>query len=464
MRNSFKRLWAAALSAAFLADAVAFTGCGALPFAGASNTNSAQALTICVDEMDTSEANTVLQLSRSSHPNVEVETVCLPTAYRDNGGRATMIQNIRTQLMAGGGPDVFWVDTAIVLDAQTCQWGQNNLFGNFEKTAATGAFLNIKEVLPQETKETLIDPLQRFLEARDSVYSLPMGYLLAGTLVPDTTWKAYESCTAQKDFTVYFEEVGRSFAPEQMRNFAEILPLLPLIKNSGDSFDAAFDEEGEGTILVLQNRICNAQGLAIPMDHLSKRRSAWCAALLDGTAKFQAGTTWEASFLNTAQVLAGAGQECSFAPIPNDSGGVTALVASSLVINANTKHKGEIRDLIALMLSEKAQKAGWPDYGTALGFFPVVKGGLGTMLAGSNAHVMQRDPADFDLPQYPYAAVSQPAIDSFLAAEEQINNFVMPDDQVMQMYNLCAPYFAGTKNLAQVEYELKKQLVYYRDE
>ena len=105
-------------------------------------------LHVCID-LDTSEKleNRLRAAFRRFHPDVELTVTQLPvpdgspqTAER----RASLAQEIRTQVMAGKGPDVFLLAAWPFPDVE-------RLFPDLQKTMRTGAFLDLGPQLEQRS-------------------------------------------------------------------------------------------------------------------------------------------------------------------------------------------------------------------------------------------------------------------------------------------------------------------------
>ena len=93
------------LLSAVLSSLAAFfccTGCGN-EAAVKKNT-----LAICVEQQHSDKISDVLELWEALHPDTEGELIVLP---EDSDTRKIKISGIRTELMAGGGPDVFFLSS-----------------------------------------------------------------------------------------------------------------------------------------------------------------------------------------------------------------------------------------------------------------------------------------------------------------------------------------------------------------
>lgn len=222
-----------------------------------------------------------------------------------------------------------------------------------------------------------------------------------------------------------------------MSNFAELISLLPVVENPTSQFSSALEGERLEELLKLQNRIYHAQGFRADQATIYTVRHGWSQALLQRDVFFQAGIPWEGLTLDLARTLSAHAMGGSFVPIPNREGGVTAIIQSYIAVNANTPNLALAGELIELLLSDEAQKTGFPNSGSSLNSFPVVKGKLEEYLLNLAY------PSQYDMEELELAPLSPQTIDTFLRAEEKITNFAMIDDRAIGLYKLCLPYFQG---------------------
>ena len=234
------------------------------------------------------------------------------------------------------------------------------------------------------------------------------------------------------------------------------------LAKAGDDLPTMIARDDFQNYLDLQTKILNAEGYYPGASSTSNTRDRWCDALSSGQAPFQGESAFDFFMLNSARVLSGMGDDTRFAPVPNDDGGVTAIVTSVLIVRSNTEHPELVQQLIEFFLSEKTQRSGFPDYGSTFDNFPVRAGMLADMLSDTRSHNWDLTWKDHN--KYPEKDLSQEIIQSFLDAEARITNYILPDDSALALYNAYLPYCEGTQSLERTQYEIAKEFVYYQDE
>ena len=419
-----------------------------------------------------------LPVFRAEHPEIDIEVEYLPELYdhsllsdsnfdweTSNGEksveRETAINRIKNQLMAGEGPDVFWLWTQDICDPFSYRSASNYMFDGFYKMAESGIFLDLKPLLTEELLAQMSQLFQDWVARQEHVYYLPLGYQMCGALMPETVWQAHpELLEPETDFFAYFQNFADTFREDSLKGFTGMLPCMALAKSSG-TLSEVVARADLSDFLTLQTRIRKAQGYYPGAANPEKTRDLWCDALSQGWAPFQGESCYDFYMLNTARVLSGMENETRFTPVPNDDGGVTAIVTAVLVARSNTEHPELVQQMIESFLSEKSQRSGFPDYGSTFDNFPVRKGMLADMLSDTLSHNWVRsDTSD----GYPQKDLSQATIQTFLDAETRITNYILPDASALELYNACEGYTTGRQTLERTQYELDKAFVLYADE
>ena len=357
-----------------------------------------------------------------------------------SAAREAAINRIKNQLMAGEGPDVFWLWVAEICDPYVYRSANNFVFSDFSKMAESGAFLDLKPLLTEELLAQMSQPFQDWVARQEHVYYLPLGYELCGALMPETVWQAHpELLEPETDFFAYFQNFADACGEDSLKGFTGMLPCMALAKSSGSLTDMAAQDD-LSDFLALQTRIQNARGYCPGYADPDRTRNLWCDALSQGWAPFQGECCYDFYMLNTARVLSGMGDETRFAPVPNDDGGVTAIVTAALVVRSDTAHPELVQQMIESYLSEESQRSGFPDYGSTFDNFPVRKGMLADMLSDTLSHNwgLCEDPDP-----HPQKDLSQATIQTFLDAEARITNYILPDASALELYNACEGYTTG---------------------
>lgn len=419
-----------------------------------------------------------LPIFRAEHPEIDIEVEYLPELYdhsllsdrsfdwetskgEKSIEREAAINRIKNQLMAGEGPDVFWLWAQDICDPFSYRSANNYMFDDFYKMAESGTFLDLKPLLTDELLAQMSQPFQDWVAQQEHVYYLPLGYQMCGALMPRSVWQAHpELLEPETNFFAFFNKFSDTFGEDTLKGFTGMLPCMALAKSNGTLSDMVARED-LAEFLALQTRIYKAQGYYPGSSNPEKTRNLWCDALSQGWAPFQGESCYDFYMLNTARVLSGMGDETKFVPVPNDDGGVTAIVTAVLVARSNTKHPELIQQMIESFLSEKSQRSGFPDYGSTFDNFPVRQGMLADMLSDTLSHNWVYcgvpDP-------HPQKDLSQATIQTFLDAEARITNYILPDASALEFYNACEGYTTGQETLEQTQYELDKAFVLYADE
>lgn len=419
-----------------------------------------------------------LPIFRAEHPEIELKVEYLPELYdysllfdtafdwetstgEKSAAREAAINHIKNQLMAGGGPDVFWLWVAEICDPYVYRSANNFVFSDFSKMAESGAFLDLKPLLTEELLTQMSQPFQDWVARQEHVYYLPLGYELCGALMPEAVWQAHpELLEPETDFLAYFQNFADACGEDSLKGFTGMLPCMALAKSGSSLADMAAQDD-LSDFLTLQTRIQNARGYYPGYADPDRTRNLWCDALSQGWAPFEGEACYDFYMLNTARVLSGMGDETKFAPVPNDDGGVTAIVTAALVARSNTEHPELVQQMIESYLSEESQRSGFPDYGSTFDNFPVRKGMLADMLSDTLSHnwglCEKPDP-------HPQKDLSEATIQSFLDAEARITNYILPDASALEFYEACEGYATGQQTLERTQYELDKAFVLYADE
>lgn len=474
MTLSFRR--PAALRAAALFLTVSLTACAGGSIQETPAGEAKPTLTICTEPHW--QDPQALPLFRAEHPEIDLNVEYLPELYdydllsnttfdwetstgEKSTAREAAINRIKNQLMAGEGPDVFWLWVAEICDPYVYRSANNFVFSDFSKMAASGTFLDLKPLLTEELLAQMSQPFQDWVARQEHVYYLPLGYELCGALMPEAVWQAHpELLEPETDFFAYFQNFADACGEDSLKGFTGMLPCMALAKSSG-TLSEVVARADLSDFLTLQTRIRKAQGYYPGTSNPEKTRDLWCDALSQGWAPFQGEACYDFYMLNTARVLSGMGDETKFVPVPNDDGGVTAIVTAALVARSNTEHPELVQQMIESFLSEKSQRSGFPDYGSTFDNFPVRKGMLADMLSDTLSHNWVRsDTSDGD----PQKDLSQATIQSFLDAEARITNYILPDASALEFYEACEGYTTGRQTLERTQYELDKAFVLYADE
>ena len=109
------------------------------------------------------------------YPNAQFEMLWLPDPQVDPEGREQLIRQLRTQIMAGKGPDVFLLrGTDSLLNPSD---SSEYLFEDLHKAQTAGLFCDLTTLLSDQDFAGLIPALAEYKTNGKPLYLLPLGYL-----------------------------------------------------------------------------------------------------------------------------------------------------------------------------------------------------------------------------------------------------------------------------------------------
>ncbi len=284
-------------------------------------------LVICTDEIHKDTVETLAEDWRNMVDGAEVEIISIP---QDESLAQTKITELRTELMSGGGPDVFLVGCNIDTDDGEAPM----LFPNPEKAMYSGLFLPLDDYMENAR---YMDP-EHWNQKIMSAGKTPEGQL---TLPIAYTYCAYafdtEALENPSSVPGSWDELLQCQEPA-IRNNVPYGACLWL----SQTFARLADYENETLMFSeeeLEKRVEDA--LAWQMgSQVTEEQSPV-------TAYAQVGDTF------WSQVSEMAGNPETILPVPNDENGVTAYVTLYAAVNRNTEHPEQAFDLLDFMFSDQ---------------------------------------------------------------------------------------------------------------
>ena len=140
---------------------------------------------ICLDESLEQDMEELIRYLEASGNETEYELLVLP---EDTEDREPELTRIRTEIMAGEGPDAFILSTAIpgaVLDPSTGET-MESLFPNVEKSMYSHLFLDLEDMVQQSEIVDLENCNQAVMDVGvtgDGRFLLPLTYTFSGIMV-----------------------------------------------------------------------------------------------------------------------------------------------------------------------------------------------------------------------------------------------------------------------------------------
>ena len=337
------------------------------------------ALRICIDQLSSivgDESDRLLtQLEIDLKSRIQAaggpENIEFDSIPNEGSARKIAIERIRTEIMAGEGPDVFIVA------------GSNWLFPIPEKVMQEGVFLTLDEYIENAELgdwDSLTQPVLEAGRTEEGQQLVPMMYTLPVTIyskesVPEmppsgTTWQdmlADESGILRRAAVMHRSEEG--FVPDPGDSVPAVLGELV----NYETEEILFSEEdllhAMENLLALEEEL-NAEGFEGVPDYLQGQ-----------LYRFPTLTSGEGKALSIGRET-----PVTMVPIYSRSGDVTATVQAYTGINRNTKHPEEAFFVVDYLMSAQAQQE--------LRIF-YMSGGFPVNEAVLSAEYPQRDGTDY---------------------------------------------------------------------
>lgn len=298
-----------------------------------SNTSEEESnpVVICIEEAFEQDAEELLDYLEAIGMETEYEFLVLPSDAED---REPELTRIRTEIMAGEGPDAFVLDTSIPGTVTNSGDVLESLFPNVEKSMYSHLFLDLEDMVQQSEVVDLESCNQTVMDVGvtgDGRFLLPLTYTFSGIMVdrsaledPDTTFSTLEELLQSDQ-----ETLKGLFSYSTLGMFPNCLGLLA-------------DYEGQN-LLVTPESLQTAIEQAESFTAYQNEQYSGSTARLGGLSASWSG--WmDLSVQETAY---------NMYPIPNPEGGVTAAVTMYAAINRNAAHPQEAFTLLEQLFREE---------------------------------------------------------------------------------------------------------------
>lgn len=289
---------------------------------------------LCIEDSFEQDAYELENYLKATGVETEYEFLVLPNNTED---RETELTRLRTEIMAGEGPDAFILNATIpgyVTDLSTME-PTEALFPNVEKSMYSHLFLDVEEMVQNSEIIDLESCNKTVMDVGvtgEGRFVLPLTYTFSGLILDPSILNdpAYVFTTLDELLQSDEEALKGIMAWGTFRLFPDCLGLLA-------------DYTGQNLLVTqdaLQQAIEQADALSAFQDE----------AYSQSPALYQGGRTIGANHLMS---LAREETEYAVLSIPNPQGGVTAAVTFYAAINANAAHPQEAFDFIELLYSEE---------------------------------------------------------------------------------------------------------------
>ena len=289
---------------------------------------------LCIEDSFEQDAYELENYLKATGVETEYEFLVLPDNTED---RETELTRLRTEIMAGEGPDAFILNATIpgyVTDLSTME-PTEALFPNVEKSMYSHLFLDVEEMVQNSETIDLANCNPTVMDVgvtSGGRFLLPLTYTFSVHIFdtahlndPNFTFTSLEELLQSDE-----ESLKGTLAWGSFRLFPDCL-------------DPLVDYEGQNLLVTreaMQQAVEQADALVDLQDETYS----------ESPLVYQSGTGIS---MYSLLGLSSEDTEYTFFPVPNRNGGVTAAVTFYAAINANAAYPQEAFDFIELLYSEE---------------------------------------------------------------------------------------------------------------
>lgn len=283
-------------------------------------------LVICTEEMYKQNVRALVDTWEVLNPGVKASIVAIP---RDEEKAELKIASLKTELMAGEGPDVF-----ILKAKQPLEEGNlTGLFPDPQKAISTGVFLKLDDYI---ARAKYMDPStfpSLILNAgknEDGQYILPYAY--------DYTLAAYNTSDL-----AHPDQLPMSWNDVVSETDSDIYQSLPIYIYYPQIFTQIADYENDLLLFDEDEFVHNALGCIEAsqnsFDENNDKQAIYCGLASGLELSIQRESAWKGNNAHT------------FWALPNTGGGVTACINVYTAINSHTKQSENAFSFLDLVYS-----------------------------------------------------------------------------------------------------------------
>ena len=283
-----------------------------------------------------------------SHPEIHLEFVSPVSGASDPAARETEINQLNTEIITGGGPDVFLM--------QTLRFTDDNLFPDVQKAMKNHSFLNLSDYADANS----FDPANYYSavlatgQLDGQQYILPLSFSVPLFVGAENviTESGFQPDIASANQTAFFEELSRVLN-ENGKQVEYSLSLTNLL-------DQPLIDYQEGAIQLDTDAV--RQALTIEKDYTTHQLNFFNNYDSQQIDALAAGTPFgllEMSdiALGTLHPLDTKGIAPFVQGIPNENGGITAEISSYAMASADTQYPEQCAELLYYLMSAECQDA-----------------------------------------------------------------------------------------------------------
>ena len=289
-----------------------------------------------------------LKAFEDSHPEIHLEFVSPVSGASDPAARETEINQLNTEIITGGGPDIFLM--------QTLRFTDENLFPDVQKAMKNHSFLNLSDYADANS----FDPANYYSgvlaagQLDDQQYILPLSFSVPLFVGAENviTGSGYQPEMASANQTAFFEELSRVLN-ENGKQVEYSLSLTNLL-------DQPLIDYQEGAIQLDTDAV--RQALTIEKDYTTHQLNFFNNYDSQQIDALAAGTPFgllEMSdiALGTLHPLDTKGIAPFVQGIPNENGSITAEISSYAMASAGTQYPEQCAELLYYLMSAECQDA-----------------------------------------------------------------------------------------------------------
>ena len=304
---------------------------------------------------------------KKKYPQVNLTFASPSGGLSDYEAREAEITRLNAELLAGGGPDLFLMGQRLT----SC-----NLFPDLQKSMRNGAFLNCTPWMNAYGINLAGNDywpcLMQAGQVDGNQYIVPLSFDFLAALADGGTLSecGFSQKSAEKDTQSFLLQCFQAYQKTGMTtNLEEDLSVYlaqPLLDYNSGAVHLG-DETVRNMLELNRNVHTNADWMQGMADFLQESRNsgmqgfAPCEArrLHDGKRLFEIGPY--SGIASSAWALSALSDQAQILVPSNEKGGITALVKSCGMINANTQNANAAAALLAWLLEEDGQSMGaWP--------------------------------------------------------------------------------------------------------
>lgn len=278
--------------------------------------------------------------------------------------RESMLEHLRTEILAGGGPDVFILETE--------GWDEECLFPYPERAMTDGAFYDLTALL-KEAKYMEPEKLTATVLAGGQIdgrqVALPLTYSFRSTVYkqkdvpPPQQAMTWAEC-AQSDDPAYVHAAGFGLDLYGSSFPADILGELADYQKGKLSFS---QQELEDMLFTLFESRKTLDFEALPMNLIGNlgadysddislfQASGLDQKLVNKNGMFYATQLFETGLVGGNDYYGAPEEDLTYLPLFNREGGVTVQVASWAAVNANSQYPRDAFTVLDYLFSEEIQ-------------------------------------------------------------------------------------------------------------